>query len=90
MNDSQLKKQLQQQAKRIKKAEEDKPTLLSQTVFTGVLGLLLVLPIIAGAYIGNWLDNLLDYYSIKWTLGFIMLGVIIGAINVYLFIKERE
>jgi ATP synthase protein I len=90
MNDSQLKKQLQQQAKRIKKAEEDKPTLLSQTVFTGVLGLLLVLPIIAGAYIGNWLDNLLDYYSIKWTLGLIMLGVFIGAINVYLFIKERE
>lgn len=90
MNDSKLKKQLQQQAKRIKKAEEEKPTLLSQTVFTGVLGLLLVLPIIAGAYIGNWLDNLLDYYSIKWTLGLIMLGVFIGAINVYLFIKERE
>lgn len=90
MNDSQLKKQLQQQAKRIKKAEEEKSTLLSQTVFTGVLGLLLVLPIIAGAYIGNWLDNMLDYYSIKWTLGLIMLGVFIGAINVYLFIKERE
>lgn len=90
MNDIQLKKQIEQQAKRIKKAEQEKSTLLAQTVYTGVLGLLLVLPIVAGAYIGNWLDSLMDYYSIRWTMGMIMLGVIIGAINVYLFIMERE
>ena len=90
MNDTQLKKQIEQQAKRIKKAEEEKSTLLSQTVFTGVLGLLLVLPIVAGAYLGHWLDNLVNYYSIRWTLGMIMLGVIVGAVNVYLFVKERE
>jgi ATP synthase protein I len=90
MNDTQLKKQIEQQAKRIKKAEREKSTLLAQTVYTGVLGLLIVLPIVAGAYIGNWLDSLMDYYSIRWTMGMIMLGVIIGAINVYLFIMERE
>jgi len=90
MNETQLKKQIEQQAKRIKKAEQEKSTLLAQTVYTGVLGLLLVLPIVAGAYIGNWLDSLMDYYSIRWTMGMIMLGVIIGVINVYLFIMERE
>src|SRR3970282_335291 len=90
MNDTQLKKQIEQQAKRIKKAEREKSTLLAQTVYTGVLGLLLVLPIVAGAYIGNWLERLMEYYSIRWTMGMIMLGVIIGAINVYLFIMERE
>ena len=90
MNETQLKKQIEQQAKRIKKADQEKSTLLAQTVYTGVLGLLLVLPIIAGAYIGNWLDSLMDYYSIRWTMGMIMLGVIIGAINVYLFIVERD
>jgi len=90
MNETQLKKQIEQQAKRIKKAEQEKSTLLAQTVYTGVLGLLLVLPIVAGAYIGNWLDSLMDYYSIRWTMGMIMLGVIIGIINVYLFIMERE
>ena len=90
MNDTQLRKQVERQAKRIKKAEHEQSTLLAQTVFTGVLGLLLVLPIIAGAYLGHWLDSHMDYYSIRWTLGMIMLGVIIGSINVYLFIKERE
>ena len=78
------------QARRIKKAERDKSTLIAQTVFTGTLGLLLVLPIIAGAYLGHWLDNLDEGYSVKWTLGFVFLGIVIGAMNVYLFIKERN
>ena len=90
MNDIKLKKKIEQQAKRFKKAEEEKSTLLAQTVFTGVLGLLLVLPIVVCAYIGRWLDGFMDYYSIRWTLSMIILGVVIGAINVYLFIKERE
>ena len=90
MNDIQLKKQVERQARLIKKAEHDQPTLLSQTVYTGTLGLLLVLPIVIGAYFGHWLDSKLDYYSVRWTLGMIMLGVGVGALNVYLFIRERE
>lgn len=90
MNDIELGRQIDKQAKRMKKAEHEQPTLLSQTVFTGTLGLLLVLPIIAGAYFGHWLDNLSESYSVRWTLGMIMLGVIVGALNVYLFIKERQ
>lgn len=90
MNDIELKKRIEKQAKRMKTAEHERPTLVSQTIFTGTLGLLLVLPVIAGAYFGNWLDRLYQGYSIRWTLAMIMLGVIIGAVNVYLFIKERE
>jgi ATP synthase protein I len=47
-----------------------------------------VLPVIGGAYLGHWLDNRFTEYSISWTISLILLGVIIGAINVYLFIKE--
>jgi ATP synthase protein I len=89
VDDGELRQRLEQQAKRIRKAERDKPTLLAQTVFTGTLGLLLVLPIIVGAYVGHWLDRLGAEYSVRWTLGLILLGVVIGSINVYLFIKER-
>lgn len=89
-DDSKLQQRLAQQAKRIKKAEHEKPTVLAQTVFTGTLGLLLVLPIVGGAYIGHWLDGLEPQYSVRWTLGMIMLGVVIGSINVYLFIRERD
>ena len=86
----QLRKQVEVQAQRMKQAEEDRPTLLSQTVYIGTLGLLFVLPVVGGAYLGRWLDGMAEGYSLRWTLSMIVLGVIIGAINVYLFVQERE
>ena len=83
-----LRKKVELQAQRMKQAEKDRPTLISQTVYAGTLGVLLVLPVVAGAYLGHWLDNLTEGYSIRWTLSMIILGVFIGAVNVYLFIRE--
>jgi ATP synthase protein I len=83
-----LRKQVERQARRMKKAEQDRPTLIGQTVYIGTLGLLFVIPVIAGAYLGQWLDSLATGYSMRWTLSLILLGVIIGGLNVYLFIKE--
>ena len=48
-----LKKSIEQQIKRIKQAERDRPNLFSQTVYIGTLGLVMVLPIVAGAYLGS-------------------------------------
>lgn len=72
----------------MKKAEREKSTLIGQTVYIGTLGLLFVLPVIAGAYLGRWLDGLVAGYSIRWTVSLILVGVFVGAFNVYLFIKE--
>jgi ATP synthase protein I len=83
-----LKKQVERQARRMKKAERERPTLVGQTVYIGTLGLLLILPVVGGAYLGHWLDNLVAGYSIRWTVSLILIGVFIGALNVYLFIKE--
>ena len=83
-----LRKQAERQAQRMKKAEREQPTLLAQTVYIGTLGLLFVLPMVGGAYLGLWLDGLVAGYSTFWTMSFLFIGVMIGAINVYLFIKE--
>ena len=83
-----LKKQVERQAKRMQKAEQERPTLFSQTVYIGTLGLIFVLPVIVGAYLGQWLDNMATGYSIRWTTSLILVGVMIGAVNVYLFVKE--
>ena len=83
-----LEKQTERQAERMKKAESERPTLLGQTVYIGTLGLLFILPMVGGAYLGRWLDSLFTGYSIRWTMSMIFVGVMIGAINVYLFIKE--
>jgi len=87
-NNEQLRKRVEQQARRMKQAEKDRPTLISQTVYMGTLGLVFVLPVVGGAYLGRWLDGLVEGYSIRWTLSMLFLGIIIGAVNVYLFIRE--
>ncbi|MCW8922963.1 MAG: AtpZ/AtpI family protein [Gammaproteobacteria bacterium] len=83
-----LRKQVEQQARRMQQAEKDRPTLMGQTIYIGTLGLVLILPIIGGAYLGLWLDSLDPDYSAFWTISLILLGVIIGMFNVYYFIKD--
>jgi ATP synthase protein I len=83
-----LRKQVERQARRMKKAERERPTLIGQTIYVGTLGLLFVLPVIGGAYLGKWLDTLVAGYSVRWTVSLILLGVFVGALNSYLFIKE--
>ena len=83
-----LRKAVERQAKRMRKAEHERPTLIGQTVFLGTLGLLFVLPVVGGAYLGIWLDSLVSGYSTRWTMSLILLGIFIGGLNVYLFIRE--
>lgn len=83
-----LKASVEAQAGRIRKAERARRTLLANTIYLGTLGLIFVLPVIAGAYLGNWLDNRIKGYSFSWTVTLIVLGVFVGAIDVYLFVRE--
>ena len=83
-----LSKAIEKQVERHKKAERQRATLLGQTVYVGTLGLLIVLPVIVGAYLGVWLDEKLAGYSVSWTVSLILVGVFVGAVNAYLFVKE--
>jgi ATP synthase protein I len=87
-SENQLKEEVAKQIRRMKQAEHDQPTLLRQTVYLGTLGLLFVVPVIVGAYVGRWLDGLSAGYSMRWTLSLIVLGVGFGAVSVYLNVKE--
>jgi len=90
MNDEQLRRAVEKQVKRMQRAEKERPTLLAQSVFMGTLALLFVLPVILGAYLGNWLDNMVQGYSIYWTIGLLLVGLVVGVINVYIFVREHE
>ena len=87
-NHDQLKREVAKQVHRMKRAEQDRPTLLAQSIYLGTLGLLFVVPVVVGAYVGLWLDGLYEGYSIRWTLSLIVLGVIVGAVNAYQFVKD--
>ena len=84
-----LKATVESQAGRIRKAARERRTLLANTIYLGTLGLIFVLPVIAGAYLGNWLDGRLKGYSFSWTVTLIVLGVFLGAVDVYLFVRGQ-
>jgi len=87
-NQQHLKKKIDNQVKRIKKAEDDRPNLLVQSVNLSTLVLVMLLPIIAGAYLGHWLDGMMEGYSMRWTLSLLIIGIVIGIFNVYFLIKD--
>jgi ATP synthase protein I len=88
MNDDKWRACVERHAQRMKSAERERRSLLAQTVFLGTLSVLFLLPLVAGAYLGRWLDSLAQGYSTRWTVSLIFIGLAIGAINVYLFIRK--
>jgi ATP synthase protein I len=88
-NGERLRQNIEKQATRMTHAENERPTLLAQTVFLGTLAMLFVLPVVGGAYLGHWIDSLQAGYSYRWTIGLIMMGLIVGGFNVYLYIQRH-
>ena len=88
-NGDYLKKKIEKQAKRMSQAEKDRPTLLAQSVFLGTLALLFILPVAGGVYLGRWIDVQMPGYSYLWTMSLLFLGVFVGAVNVYLYIRKN-
>lgn len=86
--DNKLKKSVKLSINKMEKANKERTTLLAQTAYLGAIGFIFILPVIVGAYLGVWLDNKLTGFSFSWTISLIIVGIFIGAINVYLFIKE--
>jgi ATP synthase protein I len=87
-DDKKLHERVERQSERLRQAEHDRSTILAQTIYLGTLGLVLVLPVILGAYLGRWLDMRLSGYSISWTISLIFVGLVVGGINVWLMIRE--
>jgi ATP synthase protein I len=90
MDDDELRSSVEKQVKRMQRAEKERPTLLAQSVFMGTLTLLFVLPVIFGAYLGNWLDGMAQGYSIRWSIGLIFVGLVMGVVNVYIYVREHD
>ena len=89
MNDKQWRQDVARDTRRLEEAERGRRSLLAQTVFLGTLSVLFLLPLIGGAYLGRWLDGLHEGYSVRWTVNLILLGLALGVLNVYLFIRRH-
>lgn len=78
---------IRRQVQRIKRAAEEEHSLLAQMTYLGTAGLVLVLPVVAGAYLGRWIDSLLPGYSFQWTLSLILVGVALGIVNLWMLFR---
>lgn len=76
--------------RRLEEHERARSTLIGIAFYGGTVGLLFVVPIVGGAYLGRWLDSLVAGYSVRWTVSLIVLGIASGAWNAYHFIKGRS
>jgi len=86
--DQRMEERVAQQVRRLKQAQKDRRTLLGFAANLGTLGILFILPVVVGAYLGRWIDGLFEGYSVRWTVSLIVIGVVVGAMNAYLFIRE--
>ena len=84
-----LVQETRRDAERLDRHERSRPTLTGLALYGGTLGLLFVVPIVGGAYLGRWLDSMLQGYSVRWTISLILLGIAVGAYNVYRFVKDK-
>ena len=88
-HESRLRDTVAREAERLQRAERERPGLLAQTAYLGSLAVIFVLPVVAGGYLGRWIDQQLEGFSVRWTISLLLAGVAVGALNVYLFVRER-
>ncbi|HUN94404.1 MAG TPA: AtpZ/AtpI family protein [Burkholderiaceae bacterium] len=84
-NDERMRAALERQVARRKRFRPAGP--IGIVLVGGTAGLLFVVPLLLGAYVGRWLDSKMAGYSVRWTVSLIVLGICVGGYNVYRFIK---
>ena len=81
---SELSKKVKESASEVKEAEKQKSGLWRYASVIGISGWLFAIPVVAGAYLGRYLDAKLSA-GISWTLTFLILGIALGIYNVWYF-----
>lgn len=84
-----LRNAVERHSRHLAQAERERHNLLRYSVFLGTVAGLFILPVVAGAYLGLWIDRRLPGYSIFWSMTLIVLGIAVGVFNVYFYLRDR-
>ncbi|WP_457600162.1 AtpZ/AtpI family protein [Hydrogenivirga sp.] len=77
--------------KKIKELEKRRETSVWYTLsYVGSVGVILLLPVVLGTYLGWWLDGRYRAGKVSWTITFMILGLMVGIYNVYRVVYRRE
>lgn len=87
--DRELLGQVQRRAERSERwLREGEPTLMRQLAAVGVLGWIIVVPLLAGVALGRWLDRQLAS-GITFTAALMLAGLAIGCWSAWRWMHER-
>ncbi len=84
-----FKQSVRRDRDRQKKGEQQPAGFFGLLFYGGTLGLLLVIPIVGGAYLGRWLDSLNPQFGTRWTVSCIVLGVVTGTWNIFWYLRGK-
>jgi len=87
MGKEKFSEEIEKSAKELMEARKEK-TFWHYASIIGVGGWLFVIPIIAGAYLGRYLDKRF-VGGISWTITFIIIGIAAGIYNFWFFYMRR-
>ena len=87
-DDRRLQAALPRQIERLRNARP--AGMLGMLLTGGTAGLLLVVPLVLGAYLGRWFDEQASGYSVRWTMNLLLLGLATGIWNVIWFFRRRD
>jgi ATP synthase protein I len=88
MENRKLSREVEKSAKELSRSRGEKSFWHYASVL-GVGGWLFVLPVVAGAYLGRYLDGKLKGGT-SWTITCIILGLALGLYNVWYFFVRRS
>jgi ATP synthase protein I len=84
-----FRRELETQTRRRAESEQSLRKILLGMAFLGTLAVLFLFPVIVGLYLGKWLDDQSVEFQYRWTINLLLLGIVLGIVNVVLFIRER-
>jgi ATP synthase protein I len=89
MKERKFSEKVERSAEELMKAREGKSGFWHYARVLGVGGWLFVIPVIAGAYLGRYLDGKKEG-NVSWTLTLIIIGIAVGVYNVWYFLFRRS
>lgn len=89
MKDKRFSERVERSAEDLAKARKEKSGFLHYARVLGVGGWLFVIPVVAGAYLGRYLDKRMGD-AISWALTFIIIGIAVGIYNVWYFLLRKD
>jgi ATP synthase protein I len=89
MKDKRFSDKVEKSAEELMKARKEKSAFWHYAQILGVGGWLFVIPVVAGAYIGRYMDEKMAG-NISWTITFIIIGIAVGIYNIWYFLLRKS